>query len=193
MPRHVDVRIVAATHRTSLQGCRTARFASDLYYRLAVVRSSAVAARPAGGHARAGRAAAGADAPELKIAPRALGPAALAKLAAYAFPGNVRELRNILEQAAILSSSERIDTNNLPLRAGGAIATAGGRAEPGVAGLVAALGPSVDLAATLVEIERALIRRALLAAGGVQAEAARRLGISRSHLAYKLKAMEKAG
>jgi DNA-binding NtrC family response regulator len=62
-----------------------------------------------------------------------------------------------------------------------------GRDGNGVGQLVAGLPDPLDLPAVMDAVEDALVQRALAAAGGVQAEAARRLGVSRSHLAYKLK------
>ncbi len=194
VPRVVDVRILAATNRNLERLVRDGAFREDLYYRLAVV---PVPVPPL----RARRE----DIPllaehflalvarDLKIPPRALSPSALATLAAYDFPGNVRELRNLIERATILARGPRIEGRDLPLQ-GGRPAAAG---EPGPAGgagldaVASSLPESLDLRATLEELEAMLVRRALEASGGVQAEAARRLGISRSHLAYKLKSLAK--
>jgi two-component system, NtrC family, response regulator len=91
----------------------------------------------------------------------------------------LRELRNLIERAAILARGARIEAGDLPWRAG----ADGGTTPAG------SLPDTIDLPATIAALERDLVRRALVAAGGVQAEAARRLGISRSLLAYKLKAL----
>ena len=189
-PRHVDVRIIAATNRDLEQRVRDGLFREDLYYRLAVV---PIAVPPL----RSRRSDLGSlvdhflalVARDLKAAPRAVSPEAKAKLLAYDFPGNIRELRNLIERAAILAVGPRIEAEDVPLPAAGA-APAGsgpGQATAGVERLVAGLPDLLDLPSTMETVEAALIRRALTAAGGVQAEAARRLGVSRSHLAYKLK------
>jgi DNA-binding NtrC family response regulator len=170
--RTVDVRIVAATHRDLLQGVHDGTFREDLYYRLAVVPISLPPLRDLRD-----------DIPlliahlleavtrDLRLPPRTISAEAVAALQAYDFPGNVRELRNLLERAAILARGPRIDVRDLPPLAPSA-------AVPGADG---------DLRTELENLERTLVARALADAGGVQAEAARRLGLSRSHLAYRLK------
>jgi DNA-binding NtrC family response regulator len=104
-PIKVDVRIVAATHRSLGEMVKAGSFRADLYYRLAVflIRTPSLAERPA-------------DVPLLverlmeKIGEqgpaRRLAPEAMAKLEAHGWPGNVRELQHVLERAAILSGEE---------------------------------------------------------------------------------------
>jgi DNA-binding NtrC family response regulator len=190
VPRHVDVRILAATNRDLERRVREGVFREDLYYRLAVV---PIAVPPL--RARRSDIARLVDhflalvARDLKVAPRAVSAAAMAKLLAYDFPGNIRELRNLIERAAILATGPRIEAEDVPLAAVGALpGTAPGRERDGVEQLVAGLPEPLDLPAVMEAVEGALVQRALAAADGVQAEAARRLGVSRSHLAYKLKA-----
>jgi DNA-binding NtrC family response regulator len=194
VPRHVDVRIIAATNRDLEQRVRDGLFREDLYYRLAVVpiavpplRSRRSDIRRLVDHFLA------LVARDLKAAPRAVSPDAMAKLLAYDFPGNIRELRNLIERAAILAVGPRIEAEDVPLAAAEGGAGAGGPrwGKGGVEALVAGLPDPLDLPATMAAVEEALIRRAIGAAGGVQAEAARRLGVSRSHLAYKLKTKAK--
>jgi DNA-binding NtrC family response regulator len=170
--RSVDVRIVAATHRDLLQGMRDGTFRDDLYYRLAVVPISLPPLRDRRE-----------DIPfliahlleavtrDLRLPARSITPEAVVALQAYDFPGNVRELRNLLERAAILARGSRIDVRDLPP----------------LAPSVAASEADGGLRAQLEHLERTLVARALADAGGVQAEAARRLGLSRSHLAYRLR------
>ncbi len=191
VPRHVDVRIVAATNRDLERRVHDGLFREDLYYRLAVV---PIAVPPL--RSRRSDIARLVDhflalvARDLKVPPRAVSAAAMEKLLGYDFPGNIRELRNLIERSAILAVGPRIEAEDVPLAAGNPPlgATASAHGERGVEQLVAGLPDPVDLPAVLDAVEDALIRRALTAAGGVQAEAARRLGVSRSHLAYKLKA-----
>jgi len=182
-PRRVDVRIVAATNRDLNAMVAAGTFREDLYYRLAVFpiavpplreRREDVPLLAAHFLALAGR--------ELNTPARSLSAGAMARLAAYGYPGNVRELRNLIERATILARGAVIEAEDLPL---------GPAPEPEAAeeALFRGLPESVELGPTLHLIERRLVQRALASAQGVQAEAARRLGISRSLLAYKLKAL----
>jgi DNA-binding NtrC family response regulator len=183
-PRHVDVRIVVATHRDLRQRVREGLFREDLYYRLAVVplQVPPLRKRPEDVPALADQLL-GQISRELKMRPPTLTAAALERLSTYAFPGNVRELRNILEHAALLSDRETIDAADLPLP--GAVAPRDG-GKP-FENWIGSLPESVDLRAVGGEVEKALVERALAASDGVAAQAARKLGLSRSDLAYKLK------
>jgi transcriptional regulator with GAF, ATPase, and Fis domain len=185
-PRRVDVRILVATHRDLLERVGQGLFREDLYYRLAVVPVRVPPLRE-----RRGDLPALAEhllsrvAGDLRISPRTLSPAALAKLFRYSFPGNVRELRNLIERASILARSDVIGPADLPELT--SLDGAAGTEAPTVDGWLATLGERVDLRETLAGVERRLVARALAAADGVQAEAARRLGLSRSDLSYKLR------
>jgi DNA-binding NtrC family response regulator len=125
---------------------------------------------------------------DLKVPLRRISADAMRTLVHYDFPGNIRELRNLVERACILSSADEITSENFPV----AIATpatgiAVGRTSPITPNEVAAMMPdTVDLREYLAALEKALIQRALGATGGAQAEAARRLGLSRSDVSYKL-------
>ncbi|MBK6406660.1 MAG: sigma-54-dependent Fis family transcriptional regulator [Holophagales bacterium] len=184
-PRLVDVRIIVATNRDLQAMVRSGTFREDLYYRLAVVPIEVPALRE-----RREDIPVLADhfltlaARELNAPARSLSSGARARLAEYGFPGNVRELRNLIERASILARGAAIEADDLPL--GG-----GGRSTPGdgPGAFVESLPETVDLDATMTLVERHLVLRALASARGVQAEAARRLGISRSLLSYKLKAL----
>jgi len=183
-PRHVDVRIVVATHRDLLQRVKEGQFREDLYYRLAVVpirvpplrdRREDIPALAEDLLARIAR--------DLKMRAPALTPAAIERLSAYDFPGNVRELRNILEHAAILSSGATIDAPELPALQAGVPGNGGSPFES----WIQSLPQSLELRAVEDDVEKALIVKALAASDGVAAQAARKLGLSRSDLAYKLK------
>ncbi len=182
-PREVDVRVLVATHRNLEERARIGTFRQDLYYRLAVV---PVALPPLRRRKE--------DIPglcdlfcreisrELKTPLRRISQEAIRKLALYEFPGNIRELRNLIERALILSVSPEIGPDDFPL------AVAGKGSAPGNADLffIDSIPESVNLREFLENLEKDLIQRALLSSGGIQAEAARRLHLSRSDLSYKL-------
>ncbi len=173
VPRHVDVRIIVATHRDLLERVKSGEFREDLYYRLAVVPLAVPALRERREDIPVlARYLLRMTSRELKVPEREISPAALEKLCRYDFPGNVRELRNLIERANILAAGSEIAASDFFLEA---VRDAVPSSEP------------VDLPKAVEAFERSLIVDALDAAGGVQAEAARRLAISRSDLAYKIK------
>jgi DNA-binding NtrC family response regulator len=184
--KSVDVRVLFATHRDLEERVRQGAFREDLFYRINVVPVTmpSLRERPEDIPALVEHFMS-AVARDLKMLPRVISEAALHRLTAYAFPGNVRELRNLIERAYILSSGTRIEPGDLPL---------GNESEPTPANLtqaiVARLPHEVDLRETLNDIEKALLQRALQDGQGVQAEAGRLLGLSRSDIAYKLKKHE---
>ncbi len=183
-PRQVDVRVLAATHRDLKQRVDEGLFREDLYYRLAVVLIALPALRERrediAGIAELFLAEAAAQFGQGK---RRLSPAAVARLRAYDFPGNIRELRNLIERACILSTSEEIGLEHFP---GAPVTRIDSDTCPDEARWLSSLPEHIELRSLLAEIEKILIERALKAADGAQAEAARRLGLSRSDLAYKL-------
>lgn len=184
--RHVDVRVLAATHRNLHDYVQKGRFREDLYYRLAVLPIHLPPLRerkedlPELWRMLSVRIAA-----EIKAKARPLSAAAEAKLAGYAFPGNVRELCNLLERALILGQSSELQPEDFPLQPTTPEPLAADRPLT-IEEMAAQLPPHLDLRETMMRFERALILRALDGAEGVQAEAARRLGVSRSDLGYKV-------
>ncbi len=180
--RKVDVRVLAATHRNLEERVQEGLFREDLYYRLAVFplrvpplreRMEDLPLLVAHFLAKASQ--------EMGFPTRGLGDGALERLSAYSFPGNVRELRNLIERACILATGEAIGPEDFPL--GGVLAPKA----RGVEAYVESLPPTLELPVVIADLEWALLERALAQSGGVQAEAARRLGISRSDLHYKVK------
>jgi two-component system response regulator PilR (NtrC family) len=172
----VDVRIICATNRNLIDDVRAGRFREDLYYRLNVIeiKVPALRERPEDipllvQHFVDKYAAGGAPAWEVD-------PAALAALEAYPFPGNVRELENVIERAVTLARDSRVTLDCLP-------PTVKARPEPPRSGLVPAEG--VDLEALLADYERRLIGEALERAGGVKKRAAALLGVSFRSLRYR--------
>src|SRR6202011_4681814 len=107
--RDVNVRVLVATHRNLLQEVEQGRFRQDLYYRLAIVPIETPPLRErAEDIPELADYLLGQIASELKVPKRTLGPDALAQLRSYKYPGNIRELRNLLERACILTSGTEI-------------------------------------------------------------------------------------
>jgi DNA-binding NtrC family response regulator len=184
-PRRVDVRVLVATHRNLEERVKEGLFREDLFYRLAVVPIHLPPLRDRRDDIRGlSEIFCREIATELKTLRRKLTPEALEKLHRYRFPGNLRELRNLLERAYILSSNQEIGLNDLPL--GQKDTTAEGHGNALTGQLSIPLTDTFDLTGVLEEAEKDLIIRTLNASHGGQAEAARRMGLSRSALAYKL-------
>ncbi|GAC1425444.1 MAG: sigma-54 dependent transcriptional regulator [Acidobacteriaceae bacterium] len=174
--REVDVRVLVATHRDLLKEVAKGTFRQDLYYRLAIVPIEVPALRERAEDIPAlSKYLLREIASELKVGQRALAPGVLQRLQAYRFPGNVRELRNLLERACILSNDPEIEWIDLPI-------------EPEQSGLdiTPAFPDAFHLRTVMASWERSAIEQMLVKTGGAKAEAARRLGISKSDLTYKL-------
>ncbi len=185
--RSVDVRVLVATNRDLEAAVRQGRFRQDLYYRLAVVpvHIPPLRERPEdipGLCALFCRLAAR----ELKQPLRPLSVEAIRKLRRYSFPGNVRELKNLIERALILSSGCEVGPDQLLIPAEESKPERPAEPRDTCTTWVDLLPESVNLRSIMESVERDLIDRALRSSGGVRAEAARRLGLSRSELAYKL-------
>jgi DNA-binding NtrC family response regulator len=179
-PRSVDVRVIAATNR-DLKGMVPDRaFREDLYYRLAVFPVRLPPLRDRAGdvlllaHAFVRRFA---DRHARPI--RALTAESCRALEAYPFPGNVRELENVLERAVILEDGEALSLGSLP----DAIVCALDGREPGRG---PAPPPRPDQILPLEEEERRIIARALEVTGWNVKEAAERLEIGRATIYRKI-------
>jgi DNA-binding NtrC family response regulator len=172
--RKVDVRIIAATNRDLDAAVKEGTFREDFYYRLNVfpIRVPALAERAE-------------DVPELAMHtmrrrgddPARLTPAVMELLARYAWPGNIRELENVIERAAIVAGSRPICVEHLPraLVEGAPAATPDTLLRPGF---------------SLDELERDVIHQALARARGNKTEAAKLLGITRRRLYSRLKSID---
>jgi DNA-binding NtrC family response regulator len=171
----VDVRLVAATHHDLAQAVKAGRFREDLYYRLAVLPLHLPALRERGRddivelashllaelRAKSGR------------GPSRLAPDTLAVLARHAWPGNIRELRNVLERVLLVAvNAEEIRPEHLPVEL-----RVSGELDPGTS----------DDDLSLESVEKRHIARILLQSAGNRAAAARVLGITRATLYKKLK------
>ncbi len=174
----VDARLIALTNADLKNAVERRAFRDDLFYRLNVVQirvpplrerrkdlealSSTFTEAYADKHGRAAK----------KISAEAK-----RFLLAYDFPGNVRELANIIERAVIVSAGAQIEAEDLPE----SMRVAAARLE------------RKDRRPTLLEVEDDYIRETLVAVKGNKAEAARILGISRKNLYERLARMEKQG
>ena len=182
-PRSVDVRVVVATHRDLQQRVHDGLFREDLYYRLAVVPVHIPPLRqrrediPGLSDLLSRQVA-----QELKFSYRPVAAEAVSRLQNYAFPGNVRELRNLLERAYILSTSPEIGPEDVPVFAETERPNVPSNGDDWTERI-----PEVnDLRTFLNETEKAVLQRTLNNSEGSQAEAARRLGLSRSDFGYKV-------
>jgi DNA-binding NtrC family response regulator len=181
----VDMRVVAATNRDLSRAIADGKFREDLFYRLAVVTVEAPPLRERAGDLPllcelflAEKAA------ELGLPPRRLQPAALEALSRYDFPGNVRELENLIERAMVFAEGELIGAEDLPLH----------EAARPAANLEALLGGNLSggwnrLAVLTRDLERLLLLRAIEKwPDRPNEEIARLLGTSRRVLELRLAA-----
>jgi len=171
----VDVRLIAATNHDIEEAVREGRFRGDLYYRLNVMALRLPSLREREredrlallkhffAELRAG----------LPAAPAEITSEALERLLAYGWPGNIREMRNVLERALIMArGAKKVAPEHLPADLGRRVPGDGGRGMP----------------ASLEEVGRRHIERTLRRHGGNRTRAAAELGISRATLINKIKA-----
>jgi DNA-binding NtrC family response regulator len=184
--RRVDVRVLAATHRKLEDQVEKGLFRQDLYYRLAVVPVHLPPLRERSEDiGELCESLCLKIAAEMKVPNKRLHTESLERLSSYSFPGNVRELRNLLERALILGQAAELRPEDFPLQFPTPVGSASRNAHS-VEALALQLPTQLDLRETMTRLERALIQRSLDLAKGVQAEAARQLGLSRSDLGYKV-------
>lgn len=174
----VDVRVIAATNKDLIQEIEENRFREDLYYRVNVVALNVPRLRereediPLLTQHFLGMFA---EKNQKKI--KGLTPQAMDRLLKYEWPGNVRELMNAIERAVVLSRSEYLDQEDLPMVV----------KDEDSEGLGLSTESNVPGDLPLDEVEKATILKTLEACGGNKSEAARRLGITRKTLHKKLK------
>ncbi len=174
----VDVRIIAATNKDLIQEVESEKFREDLYYRLNVVTLNVPLLRERKE-----------DIPLLaqhflntfaeknRKQIKGFSPQAMDQLLKYGWPGNVRELMNAVERAVVLSRSEYLDEQDLPLVIEDALSDE-------------EKSPSRDVLPAdlpLEDVEKTTILKTLESTDGNKSEAARRLGITRKTLHKKLK------
>ena len=174
----IDVRLLSATHKNLAQLVAQGKFREDLFYRVNVIemRVPSLRERPE-------------DVPELaeavlrrlgrrmKITPPMLARDALAALESYAFPGNVRELENILERAITMSTGGEIRAEDIQLRPLACGLPFGRRDAP----------PGAPLGDHLEDVEREAILKALEQTRYNKTAAAKMLGMSFRALRYRIK------
>jgi DNA-binding NtrC family response regulator len=179
----VDVRVICASHRDLEAESRKGGFRPDLFFRISAftIFVPALRDRPVEIDLLAQHFLRQTAAQTRQRVPT-LSPAASAALRRHAWPGNVRELRNAIERAMVLHSAGVIGVEDLPdsIREGRAVAQ-----------VAAAPALTLDgMRDQIADMERATIAAVLEACRGSQTEAAKRLGISRRTLIYR---MEKHG
>jgi DNA-binding NtrC family response regulator len=169
--RQVDVRLIAATHQDIGQLVRERRFRDDLYFRISTIPLSFPALRkriediPTLANYLLNKIAADLGRGELS-----LDQGCIQALQAYSWPGNIRELRNVIERAVLLSDQKHITLADLHFD---------GHTQVGA--------PFLDSRLTLHELEKQHIERVLQEEQGRVEKAAKRLGIPRSSLYQKIK------
>jgi two-component system response regulator AtoC len=200
----VNARIISATNRDLEAMVRNGGFREDLYYRLNVFRLIVPPLRdrredipPLAGHLLRTLSS------RMGLAPRKLSAGALEKLSRYPFPGNVRELENILERALIYGEGIVIEAGDIELHKtpgagesglpGGAPEDAGGLSPAEMAGAagegsVPGVLPRGGAPRPLESWEKEAILEALERCGGNRTKAAKKLGITRKTLFNKIKA-----
>jgi two-component system, NtrC family, response regulator HydG len=173
--QHADFRLVAATHRDLATMVEDGRFRRDLFYRISAFPIQVPPLRERRD-----------DIPLLAYVmlerlrreePRQISAAALECLGRYPFPGNVRELRNIVERAALLAEGDVIDVRHIPQPVRDAV---GWDPEP---------GSRTPRLPALQEAERVALRREVLNHRGSRRELAERLGLSERTLYRRLRAL----
>ena len=176
----VDVRVVAATNRDLVEACEKGTFRADLYDRLNVLPLAIAPLRarredvPLLARHLLELVAMSNDRPGVRIDDEAM-----AALSAYSWPGNVRELRNVIERLVILTPDDTIGADDVKTcLPGGSAAKATGIYRPGVPFRVL-----VD------DAERVILQEALAHHGAQMAATARALGLERSHLYKKARAL----
>ncbi len=185
----VDARVVAATNRNLRRLCEEGRFREDLFYRLSVIHLSLPPLRERRDEIPMLFDFIGDEAAEaLKRRPIEMTRRLRAFLLSYEYPGNIRELRNIIYRLSCLAG-QSADLEHLPadirpaspVRGGAATAPDGEDKAVGAAAFVEAKRAASDQA------ERAFLERGLQEVGGVVTELAKRCDMNRSHLQSLLK------
>ena len=166
----IDVRIIAATHRNLTERVSQGQFREDLYYRLAQFPIELAPLREREGDLlELARHFADKACQFLQRKPVRWSDEALALLTGYAFPGNVRELKGLVERAVLLSDGSELQAQHFSLRSD---------VSPGPV--------HMNLRARMEHVERGLLLDCLRKHAGNQTRAAHELGVARRTLLYRL-------
>jgi len=189
-PVKVDVRIIACANRDLPLEVEEGRFRADLYYRLNVFPLSLPALRE-----RPADIAPLAFSMLLRHCPEGaklpwIADEALAMLTAHGWPGNIRELENVMRRALVLAGSSRIEPEHIVFDRPARLVQP---AEPAVRETQAAAATGEKLARVVQISEARAIMETLASCGGRRNEAARKLGISERTLRYRLASFRDAG
>ena len=182
-----DVRFVFATHKDLAAEVKAGRFREDLLYRVNVLSVTLPPLRDRGddvlvlaeAFTRKTAAQMGRPVPQLSAGARHM-------LLRYPFPGNVRELANVVERAVILCEGDELLPADLDLPATASSSTRPGDTAPAAAASGAELFRLPERGVSLDELEASLVRQALERTGGNKSGAARLLGLTRATLRYRL-------
>jgi len=190
-PIPLDIRVLATSNRDMAAEVAAGRFREDLYYRLNVfpLRIPALRERPGDIVPLANHFLAQHAARRGKSA--RLAPSGEAKLAAYAWPGNVREMENIMQRALILAPGEVVEGEHLLLSI--EPATAAVPAASPTAPVVSPPAAAPEVPANMKDLERSHILETLAKVGGSRKKAVEALGISERTLRYKLRQYKEEG
>ncbi len=176
----IDCRVIAATNRDLRKEVEEGRFREDLFYRLNVIAIELPPLRERNGDIKLliehyiKR-----YAKEMNNPIKGVTPEAMQILLNYHYPGNIRELQNIVERGVTLEMSEMITTSVLPYQLQNASFSK-------VAQDMEIPSEGIDLEGMVAELEISLIKKALERSGGTRTEAAKLLGISFRSLRYRL-------
>lgn len=180
-PVQINVRVIAATSRNIVKAVKSGQLREDLYYHLNVV---PIEVPPLRNHRE--------DIPELveyyvnvfankeNLPYRRFSVGALNRLRNYDWPGNIRELKNVVQRLLILGSGDDVETSDIDGTLSNAPATEGGGEFQGL---------DLPLKAARERFERAYLEHQLRIAGGNVSQVAARSGLERTHLYRKLKSL----
>jgi len=172
----VDVRVLCATHRDLVKEVEKGRFREDLFYRISTVKLRIPAIRERPSEVRLLSNVFGAQfAERMGFRPPAFSEAAMEALVRFAWPGNVRQLRNAIEHAVLLSDGKTIEIAHLPSELVDVAAPSEAKGDA-----------SASVRSSVETFERDQLRAALEAEKWNQTRAAQRLGLSRRALIYKM-------
>jgi DNA-binding NtrC family response regulator len=179
----LNVRVISATNANIEQEVRAGKFREDLYYRLNVIPILLPPLRERREDIPLlARHFLQKSCKDLGRPLMSLSPDAMQALESYQWPGNVREMENVIERTVALTDGESIARQDLPPNIAGIEAAAAG-----VPAFPKVTEQGVDMPQVIARIEGGMIREALSLAGGVKARAASLLGLNRTTLVEKIK------